>query len=101
MGGLIATVIGEQWTEFKSSKKQYFHGVVAVGAGLSMIVNESLKLKHDPKLPIIFLTNIRYFIYFYNSSSELEDPTDYVKKATNATIPPVLWKVNRYQLFNF
>ena len=44
-----------------------------------------MSLQHDPKIPVIFLTN----------RSEIDGPGDYVLRSAGATVPPALWRVDR------
>ncbi len=79
MGGIIGTLIAERHAD-------EFDAVLAAGAALRPDFDGGpLSLNHDPKIPILFLTN----------RSEFEGPEHYVRKADEATVPPALWRVER------
>ncbi len=79
MGGLIVTLITE-------NEPDRFQGALAIGAALQ--IRDSLypiEKTYQPKAPLLFLSN----------QSELDGPTAYIERATEAAIKPVLWKVSR------
>jgi pimeloyl-ACP methyl ester carboxylesterase len=79
MGGTIVTHLAER-------RPDLFNGAIAIGAALQAEDPEDpLILTHEPKIPILFLSN----------RSEISGPRAYVEAASNAPIPPVLWKVER------
>jgi len=79
MGGVIGTLVAEE-------RFPDYHGVLAVGAALNRVeTGRPGGFSHDPRIPLLFLTN----------QSELEGPGDYVTWAEDATVPPALWRVGR------
>jgi hypothetical protein len=79
MGGAIVTHLAE-------SRPDRFHGAVALGAALQVRdPMASLELSHQPKIPILFLSN----------RSEVEGPRTYAAKAAEGPVPPVVWSVDR------
>ena len=79
MGGTIVTHLAER-------RPDLFNGAIAIGAALQAEDPEDpLILTHEPKIPILFLSN----------RSEISGPRSYVEAASYGPIPPVLWKVER------
>jgi pimeloyl-ACP methyl ester carboxylesterase len=79
MGGAIVTHLAER-------RPDLFNGAIAIGAALQTEdPQDPLIFNHEPKIPILFLSN----------RSEISGPRAYVEAASNAPIPPVLWKVER------
>jgi pimeloyl-ACP methyl ester carboxylesterase len=79
MGGAIVIHQAER-------RPDLFNGALAIGAALQAKDPEDpLPLTHEPKLPILFLSN----------RSEISGPRAYVEAASNAPIAPALWKVER------
>jgi len=79
MGGTIVTHLAER-------RPDLFTGAIAIGAALQAEDPEDpLALTHEPKIPILFLSN----------RSEISGPRAYVEAASNAPVPPVLWKIER------
>lgn len=79
MGGAIVTHLAE-------TRPDRFHGAVALGAALQVKdpVNP-LELSHQPKIPIVFLSN----------RSENAGPRAYADAAAAGPVPPVVWSVSR------
>ena len=79
MGGSIVTHLAE-------SRPDRFHGALAVGAALGVTdPGQPLSLNHRPQIPLLFVSN----------RSEMAAPRSYLEAATNATIRPVLWTIDR------
>jgi pimeloyl-ACP methyl ester carboxylesterase len=79
MGGLIVTLITE-------NEPDRFQGALAIGAALQ--IKDPLypvEKTYQPKTPLLFLSN----------QSEIDGPAAYLKKATETSIKPVVWKVSR------
>lgn len=79
MGGLIGTLIAERESDLDEAGRYRFHGVIAIGAALSVQERgRGVSLSLVPRMPLLFVSN----------QSELEGPQGYVENPRARSLRP-------------